>query len=53
MTAEELGSRMNNDVCSMLQRTDEIRCAECVVNDEWNAVLVSNCCNAFEVLGGE
>ena len=40
---------MNNDICSMLKRTDEIRCAEGVVDDEWDAVLMSNSCNAFKV----
>ena len=33
----------------MLKRTDEIRSTEGVIDDEWDAVLVSNGCNAFKV----
>ena len=49
MTTEELRSRVYHDVGTVLQRTDEIRCAEGVVDDKGDAVLVSYGGYAFEV----
>ena len=49
MSAEELRSRVNHDVGTVLQRTNQIRCAEGVVNDKWYAMLVSHGSYAFEV----
>ena len=40
---------MNHDISAMLQRTNEVRCAEGVVDDEGDTVLVSYSCYAFEV----
>ena len=49
MTAEELRSRVYHNVGTMLQRTNEIRCAEGVIYDEGDAMLVSHCSHTFEV----
>ena len=40
MAPDELGCRMNHDVCSVFDRTDEIRCSEGVVDDQRQAVSV-------------
>ena len=49
VAAQELGSRMHNNVCTMLQRTDEIRCTKGVIDNKGDAVLVGYCCHAFQV----
>ena len=49
MTAQELGGRMNDDVCTMFQGTNQIWCAEGVVNDEGDAVLVGYGSHTFQV----
>ena len=49
MAAEELRSGVYHDVCAVLQRTDEIRCAEGVVDDEGDAVLVGHSSHTFKV----
>ena len=40
---------MNDDICTMLQRTNQIWCAEGVIDNKWDAVLVSYCCYAFQI----
>ena len=40
---------MYHDISTVLQRTDEIRCAEGAVYDEWNSVLMGYSSHAFEV----
>ena len=49
VAAQELGCRMYNDVCTMLQRTDEIRRTKGIIDNKWNAVLVGYCCHTFQV----
>ena len=49
MTTQELCSGVDDDVCTMLQRTDQIRCAEGVINDKRNTVLMSHSSHTFEV----
>ena len=49
VTADELCSGVNNDVNTVLDRSEEIWCSESAVNNERNAVLVSDCSNSFKV----
>ena len=49
MTADELGSRVNNDISTVLDRADEVRSTEGVVNYERQTVLVRNLCNSLDI----
>ena len=49
VAADELGSGMDNDVRAVLDRTDEVRGAEGVVDDERQAVLVRDLSDGFDV----
>ena len=49
VTAEELRSRVNDDVGAVLQRTNEVGRAEGVVDNEGDAVLMSYSGHPFEV----
>ena len=49
MTAQELGCRVNDDVCSVLYRTDEVWSTECVVDDEWYVVAMCNLSQRIDV----
>ena len=49
MTANELCGRMNNDVSSMFDRTNEVRSAEGVVDDERNVMTMSNLCKTVDI----
>jgi len=40
VSADELGSGMNNDVCSVLDRSDEIRSSEGVIYNNRKSVLM-------------
>ena len=42
MTADELSGRVNHDVGSVLDRTDEVWSAEGVVDNQWDVVAMSN-----------
>ena len=49
VTADELGCGMYNDVSTVLDRTDEVRSAEGVVDDERQAVLVRDLSDLLDV----
>ena len=49
MSPDELCSGVNNDVNTVLDRSEEIWCSESAVNNERNAVLVSDLCNFLNV----
>ena len=49
VTADELCSRVYNNVCAMLNRSDKVRCTECVVYYERKSVLVSDLCDSVNV----
>ena len=49
MAADELGSRVNNDISAVLNRTDEVRGTESVVDYERQTVLVRNLCDSLDV----
>ena len=40
MSAEKLCRRMDNNICTMLNRTDEIRCTESIINHKRNTMLM-------------
>ena len=42
MAADELGRGMDNNVCAMLNRTDQVRGSKCIVDDQRKAVLVGD-----------
>ena len=49
VTADELGSRVNNDISTVLNRTDEVRGTESVVDYERQTVLVRNLCDSLDI----
>ena len=49
MTADELGSRVNHDICSVLDRTDEVWGAEGVIDNQWDVVAMSNLCQLIDI----
>ena len=49
VAADELCSRVNYDVCTVLDRSDEVRCTECVVDNERDACLVSDLSKCFDI----
>ena len=49
MTANELCGRMNNNVGSMFDRTNEVRSAEGVVDDERDVMTMSNLCKTVDI----
>ena len=49
VSADELCCGVDNDVCAVIERSYEVRCSECAVNNERDLVLVSDLCNLFNV----
>ena len=49
MAADELGGRVDHDVCAVLDGADQVRGAEGVVDDQRQAVLVGNGGNGINV----
>ena len=49
VAANELGCRVNHDISTKLDRPDQIRSAEGIVNDKRKSVAVCNLCNGFNV----
>ena len=49
MTADELGSRVNHDICSVLDRADEVWGAEGVIDNQWDVVAMSNLCQLIDI----
>ena len=49
MTADELGSRVNHDVCSVLDRADEVWGAEGVIDNQWDVVAMSNLSQLIDI----
>ncbi|CDC25491.1 5-enolpyruvylshikimate-3-phosphate synthase [Prevotella sp. CAG:386] len=49
VTADELSGRVNHDVGSVLDRTDEIWSAEGVVDNQWDVVAMSNLCQLIDI----
>ena len=46
MTTDKLGSRMNNNVCSVLNRTYNIRCTEGIVHDKRYVMAMCHFCHS-------
>lgn len=49
MSIHIFGRRMGDDICAELERLAEDRRCECIVDDERNAVLVSDVCELLDV----
>ena len=49
MSSDELGCRMYNDVSSVLDRPDQIRSPECIVNHKWDPMSVCNLCHLLNI----
>ena len=49
VAADELGSRVNNDISAVLNRTDKVRGTESVVDYERQTVLVRNLCDSLDI----
>lgn len=49
VAADELDSRVNNDISAVLNRTDEVRGTESVVDYERQTVLVRNLCDSLDI----
>ena len=49
VTADELGSGMNHDICAMLDRTDEIRCSEGIIHNDRKSVLMCDLCYSVDI----
>lgn len=49
VSADKLCCGVDNDVCTVIKRSYEVRCSECAVNNERDLVLVSNFRNLFNV----
>ena len=49
VATDKLGSGMNNDICAVLDRADQVRSCEGRVNYQRQAVLVSDRCQFFQI----
>ena len=42
MAADKFCCWMNNDICTVFDRTNQIRCCKCWINNQWNVMFMSN-----------
>ena len=49
MSSDELGCGMNNDICTMLDRTNQIRCSEGIVDRKRKTMLVCDLCDSIDI----
>ena len=49
MSTNKFCCRMYNNVCTILNRADQIWCSKCVINDKWNLVCMCDLCNALNI----
>ena len=49
VSTDELCSRMYHNICAVLNRADQIRSRECIVNNQRNSMLVCNSCDLFNI----
>ncbi len=49
VSADELGCGMHNDICTVLDRSDQIRCSEGIVDDQRQSVLMCHICPCLNV----
>ena len=49
MAADEFGCGMNNDVCAVLDRTNEVWSCEGIIDNQRNLVLMCNFCKCFDI----
>ena len=49
VTADELCSGMDNDVCAVLERTEEVRRCECGVYNKRNLMCMCDFCDCLDI----
>ena len=49
VAADELGGGMDDDICAVLNGTDQVRGAEGIIDDQRQAVLVRDGCNGIDI----
>ena len=49
MSANEFCCRMNNDICTVFNRTNQIWCCECIVDYQRDFMLMSNVCQCLDI----
>ena len=49
MSADKLRGRMYNNICTVLNGADQIRCAECIVDDQRYFMAVGDISTFFNV----
>ena len=49
VTAEEFGSRMYHDICTVFNRTDKIGCTKGVIHNQWQAIFMSKFCQRINI----
>ena len=49
VTTDELSSWMDNDICTVFNRSYKVRCCKCVINNKWNVVCMCNLSNSFDI----
>ena len=49
MATDKLRSGVYHDVCSMLNRPYQVRCAKCIINDQWNLMTMCYLSNSFNI----
>ena len=40
---------MNYDICAVLDRSDKVRCTECVIDNERDTCIVSDLCESLDI----
>ena len=49
MSTDEFGCRMNNDICTVLNRSYKVRCCKCVIYNKRNLMSVCDFCACFNI----
>ena len=49
MAADKFGGRMNDDICTILNRANQVRSCKCRINYKRNVMFVRNFCNFFNI----
>ena len=49
MTADEFCCRMNNDICTILDRSYKVRCCKCVIYNKRDFMFVSDVCKRLDI----
>lgn len=49
MSANEFCCRMNNNVCAVFDRPEQIRGCKCIVHNKWNFMRMGDLCDCLNV----